>query len=198
MSALDLSSTIGLVSAWILSLNVVLGVLLGVRYNPWTHWPHRRFNYFRVHNWTAYVALALAVVHPLLLLADRDLGFGPLEILWPLQAPKQPLVNLVGALALYALALVVATSYWRRHLTRRRWKQLHFVAYGVAALFIVHGLLADPLLKDRPVDWLDAEKVSLEACALGLLAAGAVRWRMARRHARQVRTAMGRTAEAGA
>ena len=59
MSLLELSSDVGLVAVWLLSLNLALGLLLGLRYNPWKHWPHRRFNYFRIHNWTGYVALVL-------------------------------------------------------------------------------------------------------------------------------------------
>src|SRR5258708_29865437 len=56
-----LSNDLGLVACFLLTFNLLLGLLLAFRYNPWTHWPHHRFNYFRLHNWTAYVALAVAV-----------------------------------------------------------------------------------------------------------------------------------------
>ena len=58
------------------------------------------------------------------------------------------------------------TSYFRRVFGRHRWKQLHYVAYAAAAVFYVHGVWADPLLKNRPVDFIDAEKAYVEGCAL--------------------------------
>jgi hypothetical protein len=48
---------------------------------------------------------------------------------------------------------------------------LHYAAYGAAAVFYTHGVTADPLLKNRPIDWIDAEKVYVEGCAVVVLAA---------------------------
>jgi len=42
LSAIELSSDIGLVAVFVLTANILLGLLLSVRYNPWTHWPHRK------------------------------------------------------------------------------------------------------------------------------------------------------------
>jgi len=38
----------------------LLGLLMAFRYSPSPPWPHRRFNYFRFHNWTRYIALAVS------------------------------------------------------------------------------------------------------------------------------------------
>ncbi|MDQ6886901.1 MAG: ferric reductase-like transmembrane domain-containing protein [Gemmatimonadota bacterium] len=158
-----------------------------MRYNPWRQWPHRRVNYFRVHNWTGYTALAIAVLHPVLLFFSSDAHFRLLDVVIPLWAPKQPIVNAIGALSLYALLLVIVTSYYRPRMNRMLWKRFHYVAYGSAALFYLHGLLSDPSLKDAPVDWLDAEKVSVELCLFLVVAAGAWRLRWGLRHARITR-----------
>lgn len=189
MTAIELSATTGLVAMWLLTANLLLGLLLGVRYNPWTHWPHRRFNYFEIHNWTGYIALAVAILHPSILLFSADAGFGVGDLLWPLPgAPHQPLWATLGALALYLLAVVVVSSYYRRRLGRGRWKTLHYVAYFCAALFYVHGIVMDPKLKDRPVNWIDAEKVQVELAMLSVLAASLFRLRHAlRRRAAGVR-----------
>ncbi len=61
-----------------------------------------------------------------------------------------------------------------------RWKQLHYTTYAAAAVFFVHSLLTDPELKNRPVDWLDAEKVYVELCAIAVMAATAARFRARR------------------
>jgi predicted ferric reductase len=183
MSAVDLSSTLGLIACFLLTFNVLLGLLLALRYNPWTHWPRRRINYFRVHNWTAYVALGAATLHPAVLLLIPDPRFRMVDVLVPVTSPQQPVVNSIGALALYALVLVVVTSYARHRLTRRAWKRLHYVAYGVAGTFLVHGLLADPTLRHHPVDWLDGEKVAIEICSALIAAFGVLRLRGALRRA---------------
>ncbi len=180
---LDLSSDAGLAAAFLLTGNLLLGLLLGVRYNPWRRWPHRRINYARIHDWTGYVALAVTGLHVVLLWAAREPGFGLAQVLWPMASPKQPVINTLGAGALYVLLLVVVTSYLRRRMRRRVWKLIHFSAYLLAALFLVHGVLSDTTLKDKPVDLLDGEKVAIEACAVALaLATGArVRHELRRR-----------------
>jgi methionine sulfoxide reductase heme-binding subunit len=47
-------------------------------------------------------------------------------------------------------------------------------------VFYVHGILADPNLQNRPVDWIDAEKVYVEGCALAVVVATALRFRARR------------------
>lgn len=185
MSAIDLSSDVGLVACGLLTLNILLGLLLSMRYNPWTHWPHRRFNYFRIHNWTGYLALAVSALHPMIVLFSSTANFRVFDIVIPVQSPKQPLVNSLGAIGLYALTLVVVTSYVRHRMTRHTWKLLHYVAYVSAAFFFAHSLFSDPTLKGNPVDWLDGEKVYIELCvvAVALVSAYRVRWMV--RHARR-------------
>lgn len=178
MSAIDLSSDVGLAACFLLSFNLLLGLLLAFRYNPWTHWPHKRFNYFTLHNWTAYVALAAAALHPILVLFVKDPQFRLIDILVPIYSPLQPTVNTLGALSLYALIVVVATSFARHQMTRATWKLIHFTAYACAPLFFVHGILSDQTLKGQAVDIFDGEKVAIEACLV--LIAGLAGWRLAR------------------
>jgi DMSO/TMAO reductase YedYZ heme-binding membrane subunit len=180
MSAIDLSSYFGLAALTLLTFNILIGLVMSVKYNPVRNWPHRRINTFKIHNWTAYIALVVAVIHPVLILFSSTAKFAVIDIIFPVNAPKQPWINVLGALALYTLAFVVVTSYFRRELGRRKWKALHFTAYGTAALFYVHGLLTDPNLKDSPIDFLDAEKVYVELCMLLVVVAVVlrVRWQL--------------------
>lgn len=164
----------------LLTLNILIGLVMSVKYNPVRNWPHRRINTFKIHNWTAYIALAIAAIHPVIILFSSTAKFTLVDILYPVNAPKQPWVNVLGALALYTLAFVVVTSYFRRELGRKKWKTLHFTAYGTAALFYVHGIFTDPNLKDSPIDFLDAEKVYVELCLLLVILAAAarIRWQL--------------------
>ena len=176
MTAVDLSSVVGLITLCLLTSNILLGLLLSTKYNTVRQWPRRRLPVFQVHNWTGYLALSCALLHPAILLASKSAGFHLPDVLYPVHSPHQSLYNCLGAAALYLLIFVVVTSYFRPQLGNRRWKPLHYTAYASAALFYIHALLIDPNLKDRPTDWLDGEKVLVEGCIL--IAVTAIGWRV--------------------
>jgi DMSO/TMAO reductase YedYZ heme-binding membrane subunit len=152
-------------------------LLLSVGYNPLRRFPHRRLKLFTFHNWLGYLGLATAFVHPLILLTSSTAGFKLFDVFVPIWSPTQPIPSTLGAIAFYLVAFVVLTSYFRRLFGRHRWKQLHYVAYAAAIVFYVHGTWADPLLQNRPVDFIDAEKAYVEGCALLVLAATIWRFR---------------------
>ena len=179
-SAVDGSSVVGLVAVGILTGNILLGLLISTGYNPRRRWPRRNIKLFQLHNWTGYIALAAATLHPSILLFSSTDRFGLLDILAPISSPKQPSINTLGAVALYLVAFAVTTSYFRRVFGFHRWKQLHYATYAAAAVFYLHGTLSDPLLQNRPVDWIDAEKVYVEGCFLLVAVATILRYRYSR------------------
>jgi DMSO/TMAO reductase YedYZ heme-binding membrane subunit len=179
-TAIDISSVLGLVALGIFTAQILLGLLLSVGYNPLRRFPHQRLKLFTFHNWLGYIGLATAMIHPLILLTSSTAGFRLFDILVPVWSPTQPFENTLGAIAFYLVAFVVLTSYFRRLFGRHRWKQLHYTAYAAALVFYVHGTLADPLLQNRPVDFIDAEKAYVEGCALLVVAASIWRYRARR------------------
>lgn len=172
---------LGLIAVGIFSTQILLGLLLSTGYNPVRRWPRRRLKLFTFHNWLGYIGLATACLHPLTLLASSTAGFRLFDLAVPIWSPTQPLPNTLGAVALYLVAFVVLTSYFRQLFGHHNWKLLHYTAYAAAAVFFGHGVLADPLLQNRPVDFIDAEKVYVEGCAALVLAATA--WRITHRRA---------------
>jgi sulfoxide reductase heme-binding subunit YedZ len=181
---LDWSSTLGLIATAVLSFNLLLGILLSTAYRRsplWKRMPPfvRGVSLDDLHNWTAYIALALALAHPILLLGDKSLRYRISDIVLPVSAPHQPLWTVLGSLALYAVIVVIVTTQKavKRRLGFRVWKNIHLISYGTALLFVTHGIFMDPELKDRPVDWLDGEKLISEICAIVLVAATIIRWR---------------------
>jgi predicted ferric reductase len=177
MTAIDLSADVGLVAVGLVTLNLMLGLLMAVRYSPWRYWPHRRFNYFRIHNWTGYGVLATAVLHPIVLLFSATARFRVVDVIYPAHSPSQPLENTIGAIGLYAIAVVVVTSYFRLALGRPLWKAFHFVIYAAAIAMFWHSIFTNPNLKKTPIDPLDGEKVYIEACCLLIAVFGFLRWR---------------------
>jgi DMSO/TMAO reductase YedYZ heme-binding membrane subunit len=182
VTAVDLSGTVALVAVGLLTLNLLLGLLLSVGYNPTRQWPRQRFKLFTLHNWTAYVAFAAVVVHAGALLFSKDPPFRLYDVLVPIESPVQPLSNNLGALGFYLVTIVVVSSLRpvRTALGRHWWKPIHFTTYAAALVFFTHGVIADPQLKNRPVDFIDAEKVYVELCALAVLVATCYRVRYRR------------------
>ena len=179
-TAIDISSVVGLIAVGIFTAQILLGLLLSTGYNPLRQFPRYPLKLFTFHNWLGYIGLATALLHPLILLGSSTAGFRLFDIFVPIWSPTQPFENTLGAIAFYLVAFVVLTSYFRRLFGRHRWKQLHYTAYAAAAVFYVHGTLADPLLQNRPVDFIDAEKAYVEGCGLLVLAATIWRYRARR------------------
>lgn len=178
---LDLSAYVGLTAVGAVTLNMLLGTMMAFRYSPVREWPHHRFNYFRLHNISGYLALSLGVLHPIVLLFDRAARFRVIDLFYPVHSPSQPLENTIGAVALYVVAIVVVTSYLRIRLGRRIWKSFHFTIYVAAAALFWHSLFTDPALKNSPIDWFDGGKLFVEICLLIIVLAGILRWRHALR-----------------
>jgi len=121
------------------------------------------------------------LLHVVLLLLSSDAKFRIVDALYPMVGPKQPVINTLGALALYALIVIVVTSYYRAAIGHDRWRIIHYGTYLAAGLFFVHGIWSDPTLKDKPIDYLDAEKFWIELCFLIIIAGTIYRWRDAMR-----------------
>jgi predicted ferric reductase len=195
LSFLDISAGIGLFATGLLTFNFLLGMMLSTAYKRSPYWKKlpvmiQKISIDDLHNWTAYVALLAVVLHPLCLLLDPATKFTLRDILWPVDAPKQANIVMLGAISFYALLVVIITTQKiiKRNISFRLWKNIHLVSYGTALLFLFHGLLMDPELKDRPTDWLDAEKFFSEFCLLLLITVSILRFRY---HLQNKKKAMG-------
>lgn len=193
MSSLDLCAYLGLAAVGAVCVNMLLGMLIALRYSPVRMWPHRKINVFRLHNWSAYAVLALILLHPAVLLVTDSPHFGVGDLLLPVSSPVQPKLNTVGAAALYILLIVILTSLLRRHMPRPLWRKLHYLVFPAAILMLIHGLFTDPSLKTGKADLLDGEKVFVEICCLISIASWAYRFRRRGRGFRQERAAFSST-----
>ena len=173
---IDYSGTVGLVATVLFSLNILLGLLLSTRYNPVQRWPHRRLPIFDVHNWTGYLALVVALAHPTLLLFQDVVKFSLFDLLLPIDSPQQPIVNTIGAFAIYALFIVVVTSAVRKSIGLRTWKAIHYTSYAATPAFFIHGVFTNPNLDNQPADLTDGAKFLVYACIV--IVATAIFWRV--------------------
>jgi len=177
MTLLDLCAYLGLAAVGAASVNLLLGMMMSLRYSPMRQWPHRHINIFALHQWTAYLTIAFTLTHPLVLLFLKQPTFRIVDILWPIHSPLQPKLNLAGAAALYLLVIVMVSSLLRTRLGRPLWRSLHYLVFPAAILLFLHSILTDPLLKDGHPDLVDGGKVFVEICTLVSFIAVAVRYR---------------------
>ena len=175
---LELSNYIGLIATGVLTFNILLGMMLGTAYkkhNYWKRLPDRikQISILDLHNWTAYVALLLVLLHPTLLLFDPATKFKFIDIIFPINAPHQKLFVAFGTLSMFAIITVVITTQKvvKKKMSFRTWKNIHLISYCTALLFVIHGIVMDPELKDRPLDIFDAEKILSELCLFILILA---------------------------
>ena len=61
------------------TLDLLLGMFMAFRYSPHRSWPHRRFNYFRLHNRSGYIALSVSLLHPAIRLLNKGPRFRLLD-----------------------------------------------------------------------------------------------------------------------
>lgn len=172
MTLLDVCAYLGLGAAGAATVNLLLGALMSLRYSPVRQWPHRHINLFELHQWTAYLAVALTLTHPLVLLWQPLPRFRWLDLVWPVHSPLQPWINTAGAAALYLIVLLLGTSLLRLRIGRPLWRSLHYLAFPMMVLLFVHSILTDPELKTGKPDLLDGGKVFLYV--LCVLSVGAV------------------------
>lgn len=178
MSLLDLCSYLGLGAVGSIAVNLLLGMLMSLRYSPVRNWPHRHVNVFALHQWTAYIAIFLTLTHPAVLLFLPSPRFSWVDVVFPIHSYLQPWINVAGAAALYLLVLVFVSSLLRARIGRPIWRRLHYLVFPAAVLLLLHSILTDPNLKDGHPDLLDGGKVFVEIATLVAVASTAVRIRL--------------------
>lgn len=183
-SFLDVSGSLGLVAFGALTLNFIIGMFMSTGFKKTSYWKKlppivNKYPLLTIHNVTAYTAVSAVFLHVLFLLLDKQAGFTVSHLWNPLSFTHQPEIVLLGAIGSIGFLFILLTSqkFIKNKLRFRIWKNIHLLAYLFAVLFLIHGLLMDPLLKDREVDWLDPEKFFSESCVLLLLVATILRVR---------------------
>jgi methionine sulfoxide reductase heme-binding subunit len=181
-SVLEISSVLGLCALVILSVNFLLGLMLSTAYRRSVYWKKlpqkiQKLNLQQVHNWTAYVALALILFHPALLLFDKATKFFIADILIPFHSSYQTTWMALGVISFYSVVLVIITTQKavKRRLGFRLWKNVHLISYVTALLVCVHSIFLDPELKNRNPDFFDGEKLLCEACFLIIIVSSIIR-----------------------
>ena len=184
METIEISGVLGLIAMVVLTLNILMGIMLSTAYKQSAYWKKlpakvKAFKIIDIHNYTAYFALVIVFLHFIIIPLDPSSKFNFKHLLNPLSAPHQPIFVLLGTISFLALLIVIITTQKivKKKLGTNTWRNIHIISYVTGLVFIVHGLVMDPLLKDRPIDFFDAEKLLVEVCAILLIAAFIFRYK---------------------
>jgi methionine sulfoxide reductase heme-binding subunit len=154
----------GVVSMVLLTTVVVLGISVN-RHGRLPGLP--AFAGLRLHRYCSLLAVALIAVHVLTAVAMANARIG-------LAAAVIPSVSLwlgLGAVSFDLLLALVVTSLLRRHVGRRWWRAVHWLAYACWPAALAHSVAIGPGLHAGSLFDLAV------ACVLAVLAAAG--WRIA-------------------
>ncbi len=128
----------GLTALALLSCSIWLGLAMSVRLFP----PQRQKAVLGWHQSLMWCGLAAVGLHGVALLLDPVMHFTVPVVLVPGLAPWRPLAVAAGIVAAWLMLALAGSFHFRRRLTQRRWRLLHYLAFAAFAGALGHGLTA--------------------------------------------------------
>jgi methionine sulfoxide reductase heme-binding subunit len=95
-----------------------------------------------IHQFLSTAAIVLLAVHLGGLLIDSFMPFGLLDVLLPFHTTFHPVAVTLGVLAMYAIIVVLMSSWFRKRVGAVLWRRLHLLAAPAFGLSMVHGIFA--------------------------------------------------------
>lgn len=173
VETIEISGIIGMIAIAALAANFAVGLCIwtNISYSlPWN------LSFLQLHKFTGYSAAVTILLHIVLIPLDPLSGFSWTDLLLPAWTKHQPLANTFGSVAFYLIGVVIITSYFKESMNYPLWRSLHYLSYFAAIPLILHSIITDPKLQDRPIDWFDAEKLFVILCCLVITGLSAYRF----------------------
>ena len=164
------SAATGVISMVLLTAVVVLGVLVNRR-GRLPGLP--RFAGLSLHRYLSLLAVGFVTVHVLTAVAVPLAGVGLTVAVIPFASAREPVWVGLGAVSFDLLIALVVTSLLRRHLGRRTWRAVHWLAYLCWPAALAHSIGTGPGLRTGRL--LDLAVACVAAAAAGWRLAGT--WR---------------------
>ncbi|PQP89791.1 ferric reductase-like transmembrane domain-containing protein [Paenibacillus sp. AR247] len=137
----------GLTSYMLLFASVAAGLLQG---GAWAKGPVKaKLN--MVHQWCGWFGLLFGMVHGLVLLFDRYVGYSLADLLIPFKASGDRLWMGLGILSLYLMMLLIISSDLMKKLGKKAWRLIHFLAMPTYLMALVHGIMLGTDSRQAPV-----------------------------------------------
>ncbi len=95
-----------------------------------------------IHQYLGVAVLPLLAVHLGLLLIDKFRPFHVTDLVVPLHSTFRPLAVAFGVVAMYAMLVVLTTSWLKKRIGVVWWRATHLIATPALILAMVHGIFA--------------------------------------------------------
>src|SRR5580693_2861912 len=161
------SRATGVVSLILLSAVMIIGMLVN-RQGRLPGLP--RFAVLGLHRNLSLLAVAFVAVHVLTTVTDSFVSISLAAIVIPFISSYEPLWLGLGAVSLDLMVAVIVTSLLRRHIGRRVWRAVHWLAYASWPVAVVHSIYSSHDMQSGPLLYLGL------ACIAAVL--GALGWRL--------------------
>ena len=160
------SRATGVASIALLTAVVVLGALVSGRRRP--HGEQATV-VMAVHRWLSLGMVAFLLVHIATAIVETYVSIDLVSALVPFTSGYETLWVGLGTLAVDVLVAILATSWWRHRLPERAWRVVHYSAYLLWPMALVHGLVLGT-----------ANEMPLLATTIlcGVVGVGAILWRL--------------------
>jgi sulfoxide reductase heme-binding subunit YedZ len=158
----------GIVAYLALALSMVFGLAVTGRVGGLA-----RATFFELHQQWTLAAVIAVVVHVVTIVGHATSRVPVVAAVVPLASPTLTGAVAIGTIALWGMALMVATSWLRTHIPYRAWRIVHAAAFGTFLLALAHAITAGT---DTGMAWM----VVLYAATGGVVVGAAV-YRFARR-----------------
>lgn len=143
-----LSRATGIVSIVLLTTVVVLGVLIAGRRLPHHDVPTI---VMALHRWLSLGMVAFLTVHVATAIAETYVKIDLISAIVPFSSSYATLWVGLGTLAVDLLVTVTLTSLLRHRLSERTWRVVHWAAYLLWPVAVLHGFMLgtanEPLLR---------------------------------------------------
>jgi len=156
-----------IVTLLLLTIVVCLGILTAVRWRG-RSWPS--FLSTDLHRSLALISLIFLALHIITAVVDPFTALGWVAAVIPFGSPYRRLWLGLGVVALDLLIAVVVTSLVRDRIGLRNWRLVHWLAYGMWPIALIHGIGTG---SDTRAWWMIGVDI-----ACGLAVAAAVVWRV--------------------
>ena len=161
------SQITGLISLVLLTAVVMLGVLV----NRQGRLPGlSAFAGLSLHRFTSLLAVGFLALHILTAVAEPLAGVGLAAAIIPFVAADKPFWLGLGTVSFDLMAALIVTSLLRRHIGRRCWRAVHWLAYACWPAALAHSIGSNPDMRSGRLLDLAA------ACIVAVLAAAG--WRL--------------------
>jgi methionine sulfoxide reductase heme-binding subunit len=104
------------------------------------------------HQFVATTGLALLAAHMVILLFDEFMPFTAGDLLIPMRASYRPIATSFGVVAMYAVVVIVVTSWLRKQIGVVWWRRIHLFAVPAFTLALAHGFFSG---SDSGRSWMD-------------------------------------------